>query len=80
MRVRDNSPCRLLPYRAAEGEPPKRRIAGRHGKVEVLGRGQQFMAYGRHPSGAELCWMPEPLHSRTQSTQPRAGGATPPQR
>ena len=62
MRVRDNSPRCLLLYRAAEGEPPKRQLAGKHGKVEVLGRGQQFVAYGRHPSGAELRWMPEPPH------------------
>lgn len=62
MRVRDNSPRCLLAYRAAAGEPPKRQLAGKRGKVEVLGHGQQFVAYGRHPSGAELRWMGEPLH------------------
>lgn len=59
MRYRQNSPRVLLLYRAAEGEPPKRSIAGDMGKVEVLGRGQQFVAFGVHPSGADLHWMPE---------------------
>jgi len=59
IRYREDSPRVLLLYRAAIGEPPKRSIAGRLGKVEVLGRGQQFVAFGRHPSGAELHWMPD---------------------
>jgi Bifunctional DNA primase/polymerase, N-terminal len=62
MRVRDNSSRCLLLYRAAEGEPPKRKLDGKLGKLEILGYGQQFVAYGRHPSGAELRWMPEPPH------------------
>ena len=62
VRTRENSPRCLLVYRAAEGEPGKRVITGAsqtktHAcKIEVLGRGQQFVAYGRHPSGAELQW------------------------
>ena len=55
----------LLLCRAAEGEPAKRTLTGRshtteHScKIEVLGRGQQFVAFGRHPSGADLEWYPD---------------------
>src|SRR5262249_44634557 len=41
-------------------EPRKVSIAGKLGKVEVLGHGQQFAAHGRHPSGATLEWFPDP--------------------
>jgi hypothetical protein len=47
-------------YRAADGEPPKIVQAGKLGKIEILGKGQQFVAFGTHPSGAELEWFPEP--------------------
>ncbi len=60
IRCRSNSGRCLLPYRAAEGEPPKRALSGKLGKVEVLGRGQQFVSHGRHKTGAELYWSPEP--------------------
>jgi len=56
MRFRANSAKCLLLYRAAAGEPPKRWVASERGKIEILGKGQQFVAYGRHPSGAELQW------------------------
>jgi hypothetical protein len=59
MRYRENSGRCLLLYRAAEGRPPKRTIPGTFGKVEVLGHGQQFVAFGTHPSGADLRWLPE---------------------
>jgi hypothetical protein len=59
MRWRHNSPRCLLVYRAAEGEPGKITLAGRLGKIEVLGRGQQFVAHGVHDTGADLEWMPE---------------------
>lgn len=59
MRYRQNSPRVLLLYRAAEGSPGKRSVAGNFGKVEVLGKGQQFVAHGVHPSGADLHWMPD---------------------
>ena len=62
-RFRANSPRRLLVYRAAEGEPPKKSLAGTLGKIEVLGRGQQFVAFGDHESGTVLQWHPEPLGS-----------------
>lgn len=55
-RWRPDSPRVLLLYRAAEGAPSKRALTGRLGKVEVLGRGQQFVANGTHPDGADLQW------------------------
>lgn len=61
IRFRCDSPRRLLLYRAAEGAPPKRQHLGAGGaKVEVLGRGQQFVAFGIHPDGAKLEWEREP--------------------
>jgi hypothetical protein len=59
VRYRTNSPRTLLLYRAAEGTPPKRRLVGTAGKVEVLGRGQQCVAFGKHPTGADLLWQME---------------------
>ena len=53
-RTRDNSGRRSLPYRAAEGSPKKRTLVGTLGAIEVLGHGQQFVAFGTHPSGADL--------------------------
>lgn len=70
LRFRENSGRCLLVYRAAAGEPPKRVLAGTAGKIEVLGRGQQFVAYGTHPSGAALCWHPEPLQIVPRATLP----------
>ena len=58
MRYRRDSPRCLLLYRAATGTPRKRVVAGSLGKVEVLGAGQQFVAFGYHPSGGALEWMP----------------------
>jgi hypothetical protein len=56
IRRRGNS-CRLaLIYRAADGQPGKRVTAGLHGKIEVLGDGQQLVVDGVHPSGASLYW------------------------
>ena len=59
VRTRDNSPRCLILYSAAEGEPPKRVLPGATGKIEVLGRGQQFVGFGFHPSGVILRWQPE---------------------
>jgi predicted P-loop ATPase len=56
VRTRSNSGRCLLLYRAAEGTPPKRVLAAANGKIEVLGLGQQFVAFGRHASGADLEW------------------------
>ena len=65
IRRRGNSERSLLLYRAEIGAPPKIAITGAahtaaNGcKVEVLGAGQQFVAFGRHDSGADLEWFPE---------------------
>jgi hypothetical protein len=56
VRGRSNSAKRLILYRAADGAPRKRSIVGRMGKIEVLGHGQQFVAYGGHPSGVDYQW------------------------
>jgi hypothetical protein len=64
-RTRQGSPRSLMLYRAAAGEPAKRTLTGASHtksnscKIEVLGHGQQFVAFGRHPSGADLAWFPE---------------------
>lgn len=57
-RTRQNSSRCLLLYRAAVGSPGKRSLIGTQGKIEVLGAGQQFVAAGTHPSGADLEWSP----------------------
>jgi hypothetical protein len=57
VRIRSNSPRSLLVYCAAEGSPPKWKIDGRHGAVETLGHGQQFVAFGQHPSGVKYEWL-----------------------
>jgi hypothetical protein len=61
MRWRAGSARFLLLYRAAEGAPHKVSLAGKLGKIEMLGHGNQFVAHGMHPSGARLQWTPEPL-------------------
>jgi hypothetical protein len=75
IRTRENSPRSLVLYRAAEGEPAKRTLTSRSHteenacKIEVLGRGQQFLAFGRHPSGSELVWS-EPPGQETRDALP----------
>ncbi len=59
-RYRENSGRSLILYRASVGEPDKLVLAGTLGKVEVLGHGQQFVAFGRHQSGFDLYWHPDP--------------------
>lgn len=56
VRTRTNTGRCLLVYRAAGGGPRKRALNGLSGKIEVLGRGQQFVAFGMHPSGVPLDW------------------------
>lgn len=76
VRVRRNSSRCLMLYRAADGAPPKIAITGAaHSKtsgckVEVLGAGQQFVAFGRHDSGADLEWFPEPPGEATLHSLP----------
>ena len=66
VRTRRNSARCLLLYAAAEGQPRKIAVTGAthtkdNGcKVEALGAGQQFVAFGRHDSGAELEWTTPP--------------------
>lgn len=60
IRMRRNSPRCLLLYRAETGQPGKIAVVGKdRQKVEVLGAGQQFVAFGTHDSGADLEWFPE---------------------
>jgi putative DNA primase/helicase len=64
MRWRSNSGKHLLLYRAADGEPEKVRLFNTKKKddngasynIEVLGKGQQFVAFGSHPSGVNYEW------------------------
>lgn len=58
IRYRSDSAHCLMLFRAAVGEPCKLVISGTTGKVEVLGRGQQFVAFGIHPKGNSFQWEP----------------------
>ena len=78
-RTRQGSPRSLMLYRAAAGEPVKRTLTGRGHtkelgcKIEVLGHGQQFVAFGRHPNGADLEWYPEPPGGELREALPAVG-------
>jgi Bifunctional DNA primase/polymerase, N-terminal len=63
MRYRAGSSRVGLLYRAASGEPGKQQVKSLDGQqgVEVLGRGQQFVAFGTHKTGARLEWTQSPL-------------------
>ncbi|WP_428536426.1 DUF3987 domain-containing protein [Rhodopila sp.] len=77
MRYRDDSARRLRLFRAADGEPSHVEVmedeavaAGANRKpygVEVLGKGNQFLAVGFHPDGAFLDWR----DGRNPTTVPR---------
>jgi hypothetical protein len=56
-RTRANSPKFLVPI-ALEGILKKRVIETKHGKIEFLGEGQQYLACGTHPSGVRYEWVP----------------------
>jgi len=58
VRSRPNSSRCLLLYRTTEGSAGKIIVAGSLGRIEVLGRGQQFVAFGIHPSGSTFAWSP----------------------
>lgn len=64
-RWRENSPRVLVPF-FYSGDCPKRRyeIAGK-GVVELLGDGQQWVAFGRHPSGVDYRWKGDILEAPT---------------
>ena len=60
-RWRSNSPRCLLLYRAAEGEPRRKRCEGQDpsgvkAMVEILGLGHQFNTLGKHKSGVPIRW------------------------
>lgn len=47
----------LLPYRTEAPFPKRRIVIEGKGAVEVLGDGQQYVVWGRHPSGATYKWL-----------------------
>ena len=47
----------MLLYRASAGTPGKRVLLSPAGKIEALGAGQHFTAFGRHHTGAALEWL-----------------------
>jgi len=57
MRYRANSARRMFLFLSSDPEFLKITRDFEQGRIEVLGHGQQFMAFGTHPSGAELQWM-----------------------
>jgi Protein of unknown function (DUF3987)/Primase C terminal 2 (PriCT-2) len=61
VRCRQNSARRLLPYRIENDDARKIVIPLSCGKLEFLGRGQQFVGFGKHPSGADYEWQGQPL-------------------
>ena len=56
VRCRQNSPRCLLPYRIENADARKIIIQLSCGKLEFLGRGQQFVGFGKHPSGVDYEW------------------------
>lgn len=54
-RSRDNSSKCLVAF-IVRGDMPKRVFKTKHGLVEFLATGQQFVAIGTHPSGARYRW------------------------
>ena len=75
VRYRANSPRVALVYRAAEGQPGKRVLKGKLGKIEVLGLGQQLAAFGMHLSGVDLRWEPEGLNTVPREALPAVSEA-----
>jgi Protein of unknown function (DUF3987)/Primase C terminal 2 (PriCT-2) len=61
VRCRQNSARRLLPYRIENADAKKIIIPLSCGKLEFLGRGQQFVGFGKHPSGVDYQWQGQPL-------------------
>ena len=70
VRGRRNSARCLLPYRFDGGEPSKLSIPLSCGKLEFLGRGQQFVGFGKHPSGADYEWREQSLDTSKLDTVP----------
>jgi Protein of unknown function (DUF3987)/Primase C terminal 2 (PriCT-2) len=61
VRCRQNSARRLLPYRIENPDARKIIILLSCGKLEFLGRGQQFVGFGKHFSGAAYEWQERSL-------------------
>jgi hypothetical protein len=61
VRCRQNSARRLLPYRIENDDARKIVIPLSCGKCEFLGRGQQFVGFGKHPSGTDYEWQGQSL-------------------
>ena len=57
VRYRENSGRKAILYAAAEGLPEKNVIRGESCQIEILGKGQQFVAHGIHPSGVNYEWL-----------------------
>ena len=57
LRTRPNS-CKVLMPFTMEGPCKKRIINTAHGRIELLGDGQQFVAAGTHSSGVRYEWAP----------------------
>ena len=55
-RIRRNSSKFLVAF-ILEGDYTKRKFATKHGIVEFLANGQQFICCGLHPSGARYEWV-----------------------
>jgi hypothetical protein len=56
IRLRAGSSRLSLFYRSAAGQPRKRVVEGIKGKIEILGRGQQAVIDGLHPTGTRITW------------------------
>lgn len=56
VRSRPNSGKCLVGVRVAGGGLTKRILRTRHGAIEFLADGQQFVAFGTHPSGGRYQW------------------------
>ena len=68
-RYRKNSPRVLIPF-IYEGECPKKQYKlDDGGMVELLGDGQFWVAYGKHPSGVDYEWVKSPLDAPVLTAQ-----------
>ena len=75
VRCRQNSARRLLPYRIENQDARKIIIRLSCGKLEFLGRGQQFVGFGRHPSGVDYEWQGKALDAIEIAELPLIGDA-----
>lgn len=61
IRTRKDAPCRwLLPIRVSEPRRKSRILFGPNNMLELLGKGNQFVAEGTHPKGARYEWTKQP--------------------